>query len=405
MHSIASFAKEFIVNIKDVITEKEIISLKNSDEFAYKQLEDNLLLRNSRKCYVFTLVEALAGVMFFVFSVIGNNSDAQGNFLKIIGSVTLIFGAVLFFIFYKSELSVRKPDSRRLRIAFYVYWNLFTICGFFISAGGYHDNKNIFPFLIFVVIVGIVPVFRIAENLVAACIYLVPCIYYGVTEKCGVLFYISVSVALCSFVWFNSLKLQYYAERWVGKRKLKEATDRCFNISQTDNLTGMLNRTGLSTKFRERYSDSGEVHKIAVIMADVDNFRLYNHKYGFDRSDSCLYNICNCIRIISKPVTDIVARFGGDDFILVTEDMNELEVMRFAEQLRSAIETMAVPFGEKGVVTISIGISTISEFENEDTYSKLINEADLQLMIAKNSGKNCIGYRNRPFIQESRKTQ
>lgn len=401
MHSIASFAKDIFVNVKDVVTEKEIAALKLADDFSYRQFDERYLVKNSRKCYVFSVFQFVLGVVFFILSIL-NNSDAQGNFLKIIGSVILASVSVMFFLFYKSELSSRKNDCRRLRISFYIFWNVFTIGGFFVSAGYYHDSGSVAAFVVFLLIIAAVPVFRIGENLVAALIYFIPCVYYGISEKCNALFYIVAFMAMLTLIWINCVKCDHYAKKWIYRRKLKEATDRCYSISQTDNLTGMLNRVGLSTKFRERYSESTEVHQIAVIMADVDNFRLYNHKYGFDRSDSCLYNICNCIRIISKPVTDIVARFGGDDFILVVEDMNELEVMKFAEQLRSTVETMALPFGEDGVVTISIGISSISEFENEDTYSNLLNEADLQLMIAKNSGKNCIGYRNRPFIQESR---
>ncbi len=402
MYSIITFAKDIFVNIKDIITEKEITSVKNSDDFSYKQLDESLLVKNSRKCYVFSIFQFVIGIIFFIMSLYSSESDAQGNFLKIIGSVTLMSVAVMFFLFYKSELSGRKNDCKRLRISFYIFWNLFSIGGFFVSAGHYHESGSTAPFVVFLLIIASVPVFRTGENLVAALIYAIPCVYYGITEKCGVLFYVVTVVGMVVFFWLNSLKCDYHVKKWVNRRKLKEATDRCYSISQTDNLTGMLNRVGLSAKFREKYSDSKEVHQVAVIMADVDNFRFYNHKYGFDRSDSCLYNICNCIRIISKPVTDIVARFGGDDFILVVEDMSELEVMKFAEQLRSAVETMALPFGENGIVTISIGISSITELENEDTYSNLLNEADLQLMIAKNSGKNCIGYRNRPFIQESR---
>ncbi len=405
MHSILSFTKDALANIFDVISENDISSLKKSDEFAYRQFKESIILKNSRRCTVFSLFEFIFGIIFLIFSVFRGSPDEKGSFISIIGSAILIVSAIMAFVFYKYELCGRRYDYKRLNGAFYIFWNLFSAGCFFISAGCYFGTRDVSLFFIFAAVIVTVPVFRLNENIIAAIICLIPCVYYGISEKLGALFYISITVSALFFIWINCFKINYYTKRWIYKRRLREASERCSNMSQTDNLTGMLNRTGLSVKFRERYQNSEEVHKIAVIMADIDNFRFYNHKYGYDRSDRCLYDICNCIRIISKPVTDIAARFGGDDFILVVEDMDELEVMKFAEQLRQSVETMAIPFGENGVVTISIGISGISEFENEDTYSKLLNEADLQLMIAKNSGKNCIGYRNRPFIHESRRKQ
>ncbi len=401
MHHLAAFVRDSFINIKDIALEEEIRALKNSDEFAYNQFEDYKLLKNSRRAFVFSLIQFVAAVLFLIFSVIDYDVEVKGGLLKIIGSVMLLVSSVLFFIYYKTELGLHKPDYSKLRIVFYLFWNLFTIGGFFVSAGFYKTDNAPYVFFVFAAAVLIVPIFKAYENLISAVIYFIPCIYYGISEKTEVIFYIAALCCIIAFFWVNALETEYIFREWVNRRKIKEISDRCSTLSQIDNITGMLNRTGLAARFKERYKNKNDGRKIAVIMADIDNFRLYNHKNGYDRSDRCLYNICNCIRIISKPVTDMVSRFGGDDFILVIEDMDEIEVVRFAEQLRAAVETMALPFGEEGVVTMSIGISSISEFENEDTYSKLLNEADIQLIIAKRSGKNCIGYRNRAFIQEN----
>lgn len=393
-----SFIKDFFKNIINAISENKYNQLRY-DEYSKRQLNEYLIIKNSKHSYAFSIIEFILGILFFVFNMV-DASAAQGGFLKIVGSVTLVLSAIIFFILYKSELKGYGYDFNKLRIYYLLFWNFFTIGGFFITSGYYNSNEEIFPYFLFAAFVTAVPVFRILETVVAVIIYLIPAIYYGVNENCGIGFYIVSVIILFAMVWVMSMRLEFIVGKWLDRRKIKEATERCQSISQTDNLTGMLNRTGLTAKLKERYGDGSDGHRIAVIMVDIDNFRFYNHKYGFDKSDNCLYNICNCIRIISKPVTDIVSRFGGDDFILVVEDMEELELVRFAEQLRSTVETMAVPFGEKGVVTISVGISGLAELKDDNTYSKLLNEADAQLIIAKNSGKNCIGYRNRAFIQE-----
>jgi len=393
-----SFIKDFFKNIINTISENKYNQLKY-DEYSKRQLNEYLLIKNSKTSYAFSVVEFILGILFIIFHI-SSAYTAQGGILKIIGSVTLIVSAIIFFVLYKSELSGHSYDFNKLRIYSLLFWNLFTIGGFFVTAGYFIAGGEVFPYFLFISLLTAVPVFRVLEAVVASIIYLIPIVYYGVNEKCGADFYIISVIILFVIVWVMSIRLEFMVGKWLDRRKIKETADRCQSISQTDNLTGMLNRTGLTAKLKERYGDGSDGHRIAVIMVDIDNFRLYNHRFGFDKSDSCLYNICNCIRIISKPVTDIVSRFGGDDFILVVEDMDELELVRFAEQLRSTVETMAVPFGERGVVTISVGISCLSELKDDNTYSKLLNEADAQLVIAKNSGKNCIGYRNHAFIQE-----
>ncbi len=400
MHYFTSIATDLFNSIKDILTENEIRMLKNDDEYSFRQFDEHLLLNNSRKSFIFSLVQIIAGVVFLLLTFLGAEKIAQAEFLKIIGSGVLSAGGLLLFLYYKSELDVHKHDFGKLRVVFWLYWNLFTVGGFFISAGFYHAESSVYIFALFFASVLTVPVFRLSENLIAAAVYLIPCICYGITAKAGAGFYVATVLALAAFIWINALKTDYYAKRWLTKRKLKEASGRSANAARTDSLTGMLNRTGFDEKSRERIEEG---HKLAVLMVDIDNFRFYNHKFGISRGDGVLYNICNCIKIISKPVTELAARFGSDEIIMLLEDMDELEVIKFAEQVRSAVETMAIPFGENGIVTVSVGVSMLAEADSEEAFGKLLNEADLQLMIAKSNGRNCIGYRNRAFIQENRR--
>ncbi len=375
--------------------------LKESDEYAYRQFDEHSVQKNSKRTYAFSVLLFIIGLVFLIISVKTFDVATKGALLKTIGSVILLSTSLFLFFCYKTELGLYKPDISRLRILFYIFWNLSTIGGFCISVAYFQSEKATYIYLLFVLPVLAIPVFSFFENLVATAVYLIPCVYFGIADKTGIGYYMIIIGAALVFMWINALKTDYIFRNWINSRKIKEVSDRCSSLSQVDNLTGMLNRAGLAARFKERYKNKNDGGKIAVIMADIDNFRFYNHKNGYDQSDRCLYNICNCIRIISKPVTNMVSRFGGDDFILVLENMDEVEVVTFAEQLRDSVERMAIPFGDKGVITISVGISGISEFENDDTYSKLLNEADIQLMIAKSSGKNCIGYRNRAFIQQN----
>lgn len=402
MHSIISFTKDIFMNIRDIISESEIRHLKNSDEYSYRQFEEYLILKNSRNSFVFTVLQFILGVVILILTLGKDDLGGHGEFLIILGSLVILAAAVLFFFYYKSELSRRNHEYPKLKLIFWVFWGIYTIGALFVSSGFYISENSVFGFILFILCYAVVPVFKIYENSIWAFLYIVTAVYYGIADKQGAIFYISLVFGVVFLIWLSAFRYYSCFSHWQSRKALNESSERCTVISRTDTLTGLLNRTGLTAKFTEQYNSMGKGHKIAVIVADIDNFRMYNHKYGYDKSDACLYKICNCIRIIAKPVTDIVSRFGGDDFILILSDMNEIEVVSFAEQLRSAVETMAFPFGDDGIVTISIGVSGIVELDSEETYSRLLNEADIQLMIAKKGGKNCVGYRNHAFVAEKK---
>lgn len=403
MQSVISIIKDYFSNLKNIVSESELRKLKITDEYAYRQHDEYLLTKNIHNSLVFSVIQLIMGIIMLIVSLSSVDATEQSGFMKITGSVILIIAGGLYIFYYMHELDYTKCDTTRYRVVFYIFWNIYIVGSFLTSMGYINDEKSGMWFILTAAPVFLIPVLRFYENLVLTAIYSIAVVYCGVVLNHGTGYYLTALFVFIVALCLNSYKSCYFSRRWIDKRKYRELSDRCAGISQTDSLTGMLNRTGLSLKFKEKYKNSYGKHKIAVIMADIDDFRYYNHKYGYDRSDACLYNICNCIRIIAKPVTSLVSRFGGDDFIIILEDMNEIEVVKFAEQIRSSVETMAIPFVDGTNVTISVGVSAICEIKNDEAYSKLINDADTQLIIAKRNGKNCVGYGNRAFITEKKK--
>ncbi len=288
-----------------------------------------------------------------------------------------------------------------MKIYNYVFWIVYVFGGILLTLSEVIDGHFPTSCVITTLSIAIVPIMTLAESAcLSGAMLLVSMISVLMSGGSGVYWIIAVAAPL-SLIWISAVRYNSVADRWIAEKRINITEERCCKISERDSLTGFLNKNGLSAIFSERYGNNRQ-HKIAVILIDVDNFRVFNHMYGYDKSDSCLYSICNCIKIMAKQYTDVISRFGGDDFVLVLEDMDQVEVIRLAEQLREAVERMALTFG-KGVVTISVGVSEIREYnESEDTYSILLNNADTQLMVAKKAGKNCVGFMNRPFIHEDR---
>lgn len=398
-----SVVAEHFENIKNILKQNAVNELLSEDDCAARLLDSYILSKNSRRIYTFTAFQLLIGILWFVFGFLFSGKTDSGTVFTAIGSLVHIAAAAVFFSLYKHELSQRHQNEEQLRMFMRLYWGTFIFGGIMNAIGEYRSYHTVFSFLIFLILVELVPIYHVVGALVSGGVFFSFAIFYGVSEKLDLVYYAIPILAAVFWVWSFALKYNCYAGMWINRRRLETVEERCLRISHTDSLTGMLNKAGLAEKFREKYSPANDNHKVAVILIDVDNFRQYNHTFGYDKSDECLYTICNCIRIMAKPVTDIVSRFGGDDFVLIIEDKSEVEVLTFAEQLRQSIETMALPAGEGKIVTISVGISEIRVLDDKSTYSELLNEADIQLIIAKQNGKNCIGYRGRPFIHELRR--
>lgn len=398
-----SVVTEHFENIKNILNQNAVNELLSEDDCAARLLDSYILSKNSRRIYTFTAFQLLIGILWFVIGFIVPEKADSGTVFAAVGSLVHIAAAAVFFSLYRRELSQRRPNEEQLRLYLRLYWGVFIFGGIMNAIGELRSQHTIFSFLVFLLLVELVPIFHVVGALVSGGVFAVFAVIVGIIEKITPLYYVVLALAAIAWVWSFALKYNCYAGMWINRRRLETVEERCTRISQTDSLTGMLNKAGLAEKFREKYSNSSESHNVAVILIDVDNFRQYNHTFGYDKSDECLYTICNCIRIMAKPVTDIVSRFGGDDFVLIIEDKSEVEVLTFAEQLRQSIETMALPAGEGKIVTISVGISKIRVLDDKSTYSELLNEADIQLIIAKQNGKNCIGYRGRPFIHELRR--
>ena len=148
----------------------------------------------------------------------------------------------------------------------------------------------------------------------------------------------------------------------------------------TDPLTGALNRRGLDTAM-ERIME--EERNAAVVMVDVDHFKAVNDEYGHAVGDEVLKAITASIMAEARS-EDVVARMGGEEFVILLPDSGVGPAQHFAERLRSAIERTA--FDNAGSVTISLGVACYPE-HGTDIHDALAL-ADAALYRAKAAGRN-----------------
>ena len=191
----------------------------------------------------------------------------------------------------------------------------------------------------------------------------------------------------------KSLKLdQAYAE-------LRAANDQLQHQANTDALTGLANRRYFNKLLAHEYRRSIRGRQpLPVLMSDLDNFKAFNDHYGHLQGDDCLKAIADVFNQVFSRSTDVVARYGGEEIIVVLPDTDIDEAARLAESLRASVEALRLPHAGNGsfeVVTISIGaVSLIPDIT--ESVDSITQKADKALYQAKERGRNKVC-----FYQES----
>lgn len=170
---------------------------------------------------------------------------------------------------------------------------------------------------------------------------------------------------------------------------LKELLKKTKELSITDDLTGLYNQAQFFTllelelKRAERYGNN-----LSVIIFDVDNFKNYNDNNGHLKGSETLKKIGSLMKKVFRN-GDILARYGGDEFIMILPSTDAVGAYLAAERIRESVEKAKFDGEEKqplGKITITLGISTFPE--HGKTSKEIIDNADKALYIAKESGRN-----------------
>jgi diguanylate cyclase (GGDEF) domain len=169
--------------------------------------------------------------------------------------------------------------------------------------------------------------------------------------------------------------------------ELLEERETLTDLSMMDPLTGLYNRRGLQSRLENLpRPDAGEHF---VLLMDIDHFKAYNDHYGHMMGDQALIRVSAAIRDAVRS-RDVVARFGGEEFMVLLSNIPLEQARQTAERIRQKVYDLKIPhmFNESVAtnVTISIGIAM---FEGEDVEGALA-KADKALYEAKHMGRNSI---------------
>jgi len=160
-------------------------------------------------------------------------------------------------------------------------------------------------------------------------------------------------------------------------------------LSLMDQLTDLPNRRNFDDRLRTEWEHAiRNGAYISLLMIDIDLFKNYNDKYGHQQGDVALKSMANIFKQTLKRALDFVARWGGEEFVILLPNTNLGGALGIAEAIRAkAVETDIISESGATRLTLSIGVNTVKP-EHGSSLDGFISNADKALYIAKESGRN-----------------
>lgn len=178
----------------------------------------------------------------------------------------------------------------------------------------------------------------------------------------------------------------FYLNNYYKRKQYADSLE-LLRLSITDSLTGIFNRAKFNEELK-KWTDycSRYESDISLVFFDIDNFKRVNDNYGHMTGDKVIQDIVLSIQNKIRS-TDIFARWGGEEFVILLPNTGNDQAAEMAERMRIAIEKITVSESEN--ITCSFGIATLRENESSESF---IKRGDKLLYEAKRRGKNIVVY-------------
>ena len=195
--------------------------------------------------------------------------------------------------------------------------------------------------------------------------------------------------------------------RVKAQLRVKQMADELRRISTVDALTGIANRRWFDRAMAREWRRARRAGEpLALLMADVDHFKLYNDRYGHPAGDDCLRAVAQALSAASQRPADLVARYGGEEFMLLLPGTSRKGAQHIAHRVLDAVERLSIPHAASPTaqhVTVSLGLacydeesatwvqrsagSRLNELQTPSDSGDLVKAADGALYAAKRGGR------------------
>ncbi len=177
---------------------------------------------------------------------------------------------------------------------------------------------------------------------------------------------------------------------FLAQQELMIVNQELEKLSLTDQLTGLANRRNFDQTLAKEYKIANRKKSpLALIVCDIDYFKLYNDCYGHQQGDECLVTVSGTIVAEIKRPADLCCRYGGEEFAIILPDTDLQGARALAEKICISVRGKSIPHEQSKIancVTLSLGVTTY--FGQFKTGRELFKAADEALYHAKTNGRD-----------------
>jgi diguanylate cyclase (GGDEF)-like protein len=380
------------------------------------QFEARRIETNVNRMYIFAIYVAVLQIALNILNIVkpSGNQDFEadgGTQIKIIYYVTLslltLFIGLLFWILMslarKNRISGLGAKSFLVNALLYTYCAIqLTFCTFNILSA---DGVN--SYIITVLIIAMIPVIKPLQSLLSiglAFLYVCAAMYFTrdisqmwnsimLTDMWTNLIIIT-GLSVCGSVFLYDM----YVSNFLQSVQLEIRNKDLSILADTDQMTGVANRRAFARTFEDLWQSAAESgEQLAVAIADIDFFKAYNDKFGHLEGDKCLMRVASCLQQSFRRTSDIVSRYGGEEFLLVFEAKKD-DDFRLADKARENVLAMRIAHARTDIspyVSISIGVCLVRPTASVPM-NGVLKTADDALYESKRSGRNRTTVREYP---------
>ncbi|RYC47105.1 GGDEF domain-containing protein [Pectobacterium zantedeschiae] len=278
-----------------------------------------------------------------------------------------------------------------------------------------HVKENIFPFLVFIIFLLVSLFFLDASLITLSVIPLTLCAFnysfpvmsllcaitgvilnYLYINQVGILIDSNSEAYINSFLTTARLNIAMLIMAMLSVSHFVSMNRRLIKIIESnslkDALTNTFNRRAFLSMLNGRQSGlmNKKKRQITLLFLDIDYFKQVNDTYGHACGDELIASFARMLSANIRP-SDILCRWGGEEFVIAAYDLTDEQSEAMAEALRRLTEStpLMLPDGREIYFTVSIGVAIVSQYEGGNIYD-LIGLADEQLYKAKAQGRNCV---------------
>jgi diguanylate cyclase (GGDEF)-like protein len=193
------------------------------------------------------------------------------------------------------------------------------------------------------------------------------------------------------------------AQLAAREHELRAANRHLEELASIDSLTGLPNRRSFDARLETEWQRACEHDRpIALMMIDVDHFKLFNDTHGHLEGDRCLQLIGEVLNATVTTKAEFAARYGGEEFALLLPDTSQRQALATAERVRGEVASMRMPHSGAplGYITVSIGVACLVPGDG-NVPQHLIEAADAGLYQAKRRGRNTVAVESPTLVPEA----